>query len=499
MSRPELNIGFFGATKTNWQSVDHVYSTMLDACRNVGSVFFLEGENAREIANQRSLHLVVSFSGSTFWRDNSQRKFPVLYPLLGSATLNWQDLHRFLPNLTTSDAIMCNCTADLRVLNELAGPNKPKLLHIPLSYKPIYLGSINKRKARDVVGIEGYDLVVGYVARILPQKNLHRFLEIVAHIRTMLAPVRVAAIVIGDFWSDYPTLNFSASSYSKVIARYSRKYGLSEGIYYWPSRWRPEELRYFYGAMDLLVHPSHSLDENFGLVVVEAMACGVPTIATDYGGFRDTIENHVSGIRIPTWTTRTGLRSDFIFAAEQCVLLLSDPKRLTAMSNAARARAETNFSLGHFNRSIAQHIYDLVDGYNANANRVNAKQSEVLFIRRPHPNARLPAIEAGWPKYEQASRLYCGTPPPTLHHQSFVHASSEFRLIGRSRAQFLDPTWPMAMSYQALKIEAVLKASRRVSSVANLINKTGVALRCLQSLVDVGALTVTKKTSAVSP
>jgi len=58
-----------------------------------------------------------------------------------------------------------------------------------------------------------------------------------------------------------------------------------------------EELPAYYGRFDIYVQPS--LDEPFGMAAVEAMACGLPVVATDAGGLADSVIPGVSGFRVP--------------------------------------------------------------------------------------------------------------------------------------------------------------------------------------------------------
>ena len=58
-----------------------------------------------------------------------------------------------------------------------------------------------------------------------------------------------------------------------------------------------DRLRDWYLAADLVAVPSHN--ESFGLVALEAQACGTPVVATDIGGLRTTVRDGVSGLLVP--------------------------------------------------------------------------------------------------------------------------------------------------------------------------------------------------------
>ncbi len=63
---------------------------------------------------------------------------------------------------------------------------------------------------------------------------------------------------------------------------------------------RPEPGTSLRAAADIFTLLSDNIQESFGLAPVEAMAAGLPVVASDWDGLRDTVEHGVTGFRIPT-------------------------------------------------------------------------------------------------------------------------------------------------------------------------------------------------------
>jgi D-inositol-3-phosphate glycosyltransferase len=76
----------------------------------------------------------------------------------------------------------------------------------------------------------------------------------------------------------------------------SRRYGLAERVTF-VGRVDHEELPYFYTAADVLVVPS--VYESFGMVALEALACGTPVVATRVGAMEELLGNGLNGCLTP--------------------------------------------------------------------------------------------------------------------------------------------------------------------------------------------------------
>jgi glycosyltransferase involved in cell wall biosynthesis len=74
---------------------------------------------------------------------------------------------------------------------------------------------------------------------------------------------------------------------------------------------RKPDVRFsIWSAGDIFLSLSDNIQETFGLTPVEAMAAGLPSVISDWDGYRDTVRHGVDGFRIPTYAPRPGLGAD---------------------------------------------------------------------------------------------------------------------------------------------------------------------------------------------
>ncbi len=127
-----------------------------------------------------------------------------------------------------------------------------------------------------------------------------------------------------------------------------------------------EKKRELFAAADVFVSPSDNIQETFGLSLLEAGAAGLPCIASDWDGYRDIVEDGVTGLLVPSVTQgdTPGLdalagavfdnQHHFMRAQQTAVLvpelagammrLASDAELRARMGRAALERARTLFS-----------------------------------------------------------------------------------------------------------------------------------------------------------
>ena len=108
---------------------------------------------------------------------------------------------------------------------------------------------------------------------------------------------------------------------------------------------RPE-LAELYRQGTLFVFPS--VEDGFGMVVTEAMACGVPVVISDNTGARDVVEEGVNGFVVPT--------RDVEAIKERILLFRDNPGLRETMGQAARETALNN-TWYHYSDKLAK-VYD---------------------------------------------------------------------------------------------------------------------------------------------
>jgi D-inositol-3-phosphate glycosyltransferase len=112
------------------------------------------------------------------------------------------------------------------------------------------------------------------------------------------------------------------------------------------------ELPYFYSAADVCVVPSYY--ESFGLVALEALACGTPVVASDVGDLKNFIRQGKTGYVVAT--------NDPVRLADGISRVISWPPR--DMESALMIRSSVNrYSWGNITRDITSEIYRVYDSW----------------------------------------------------------------------------------------------------------------------------------------
>jgi len=158
-------------------------------------------------------------------------------------------------------------------------------------------------------GVEDGDLVVAYVGRIAPEKNLPLVLSAFAAMRARGPRARL--LIVGD-----------GPERARLQRRYPEHVFAGMRIH--------EDLACHYASADVFLFPS--VTETFGNVTIEAMASGLAIVAFDYAAAHEHIEHGENGLLAPM-----GEESAFARVATD---LIADPAGIGRLRRNARRSAE---------------------------------------------------------------------------------------------------------------------------------------------------------------
>ncbi|MFN0095690.1 MAG: glycosyltransferase [Dehalococcoidia bacterium] len=214
-------------------------------------------------------------------------------------------------------AILTASDHERGLLQRYYGAEPAKLHTIPCGVDLDLFTPRDRDASRQALALDGERPVILWVGRLEKLKGVDVLISAAAQLErrdfTLL-------IVGGDD---------RASSLRHELERQARDFGIEANVRF-EGAVAHDDLPTYYSAADLCVVPSYY--ESFGLVAVEAMACGTPVVASRVGGLVSTVVDGVTGFLIP-WRCPEPF-------AEKMELLLANPELRANFSAAARRSVE---------------------------------------------------------------------------------------------------------------------------------------------------------------
>jgi len=170
--------------------------------------------------------------------------------------------------------------------------------------------------------------VIACIARMTRWKAQHTVIDAFARVRHRFPTARlVLPGVSGDSAPD------GQGDYRDYLERRARELGVAEAVSL-PGFLPQTDMPQFYGAIDVLAHAS--IEEPFGLVLVEAMASEKPVVAINGGGVPEIIHDGQDGLLVPAETP--------VAMAEAIERVLVDPAFAERLGRAGRKRVLDAFT-----------------------------------------------------------------------------------------------------------------------------------------------------------
>jgi D-inositol-3-phosphate glycosyltransferase len=229
------------------------------------------------------------------------------------------------------DRLVAATPVDKSHMVEVYGADPGRIVVIPLGVDPEMFRPVPCAEARSAVGIDlpPPTRLVLFVGRLDPVKGLDTLLRAMCELKEVEPELSktLSLVVIGG---DEDGNGADLAEELECLDQLKDEVGISDLVAFVGSR-AQDTLPYYYSAAEVVIVPSYY--ESFGLVALEAMACGTPVIASRVGGLQHTVEDGLTGFLVPA--------GDPEALAEKLSVVLCDSSLRRQLGANARRRAQS--------------------------------------------------------------------------------------------------------------------------------------------------------------
>jgi len=219
-----------------------------------------------------------------------------------------------------SDAVLASCAVEAMQLEALYGADPDRIEIVPLGVETAFFSPGDRAQARRAAGLPQDVPLLACVGRIQPLKGFDVAVRALGLLDGRVPDAHL--VIIGG-----PS-GPEGRAEEERLRTLVQVFGLKGRVHLLPPQ--PHELlSTFYRAADVVLVPSRS--ESFGLVALEAGACGTPVVASAVGGLTTLVDDGVTGFLVEA--------RDAAAYADAAATILSDPVLAAAMGDAAARRA----------------------------------------------------------------------------------------------------------------------------------------------------------------
>lgn len=207
--------------------------------------------------------------------------------------------YNFLPRLTwegyaafASDAVIVSSGQEKQeIMEDYAMIEDGKLAVSPPGIDFEDLEEVEQRKARSRLRIPQEDKVILCLGRITPYKGYHHAIRAVKHLADVYSN-SVRLVIVGGSANN---LRDEEAKYIKHLQQLSKSLDIEDRVVFMPAVSHKKVATVMSAADVYLMSSEH---EPFGMTVLEAMAVGRPTVASNAGGPLDLISHNTTGILV---------------------------------------------------------------------------------------------------------------------------------------------------------------------------------------------------------
>ena len=238
-----------------------------------------------------------------------------------------------------ADRIVVATSHERELLTRRYGALSDRITVVPCGVDLDLFRPVNKEDARRQLGLADDERIILFVGRIEPLKGIDILISAAAQLHEE-ADFFQAVIVGGDARAETRVRELKSLATTLGVEHHVSFVGAVDH----------ERLPLYYNAADVCVVPSFY--ESFGLVAVEAMACGTPVVASRVGGLVTTVRDGETGYLVP-WRCPEPF-------AERLDLLLRNDELRASLGGAAR-EAVQRFRWSNVADAVADIYAELLD------------------------------------------------------------------------------------------------------------------------------------------
>jgi glycosyltransferase involved in cell wall biosynthesis len=401
------------------EPVKAVDKNRLAALAQAGAVFY-PGPAIGKHAWQRAAfgHASWSLTGITH-TTASAAAMDALADLITAPVQPWDAL------ICTSTAVKNNVErllqAQVDYLKDRLGITKlvlPPLPVIPLGIhtQDFAFTESQKAQARNALGVAADTLVVLFMGRL----SFHAKAHPLAMYQALEAAAKAAGKNVVLVECGWHANEFIAKAYADA----ARLVCPSVRVITLDGR-KAQDRQTAWAGADVFCSLSDNIQETFGIVPIEAMAAGLPVVAADWDGYKDTVRDGIDGFRIPTLMPGAGLGGDLalrhaleidtydLYCGHACSLVAVDVQATMQAFTRLFSSPELRKQMGEAGRQRARSVYDwavIIPQYEAlwaHLAEIREKQAKDLKPL-PHP----------WPARLDPFHAFASYPTHTLTPQT---------------------------------------------------------------------------------
>jgi D-inositol-3-phosphate glycosyltransferase len=263
-----------------------------------------------------------------------------------------------------ADHLIAATQAEKAQLMWLYGADPDRITIIPPGVDVTHFRPLPRAEAKARIHVPPDGHMLLFVGRIEPLKGIDTLLRAVALLNAQAPPwmPQVCLAVIGG--NPGPEGVAENEEMARLL-ELRQELGIGDIVTFLGAK-DQDALPDYYAAADIVIVPSHY--ESFGLVALEAMACGTPVIASEVGGLAYLVKDGQTGFHVPY--------RDPEALAEKIMLLLNDPVLREKLGRQAVAYAQD-----YAWPRIADQVLDVYQG-------LLALPTASAFMREPCAAAR---------------------------------------------------------------------------------------------------------------